>query len=199
MDLSLAAHVEAILYLKGQPLKASEIAEYALVDREKVEDALIDLMDAYAHRDSALEIVETKAGYALQLRGGLQDLVQRIVPVDLSVGELRSLAAIALQGGISQTKLIEVRGSGAYDHVKELVLQGFVRKRRLKDSRSFWLQVTEKFHQYFEIDRLPQPFDSGSEQIPLEFEEDEPPTFEEDGEGSESMGESADGAEVSET
>ena len=32
---------------------------------------------------------------------------------------------------------------------------GFVRKRRQSDGRSFWLQVTNKFHQHFEIEDLP--------------------------------------------
>ena len=33
---------------------------------------------------------------------------------------------------------------------------GFIRKRRQKESRSYWLQVTDKFHQYFQLDQLPQ-------------------------------------------
>jgi segregation and condensation protein B len=34
------------------------------------------------------------------------------------------------------------------------VEQGFVRKRRQTDGRSYWLEVTDKFHQYFEIEQL---------------------------------------------
>ncbi|NES67406.1 MAG: SMC-Scp complex subunit ScpB, partial [Okeania sp. SIO2D1] len=66
------------------------------------------------------------------------------------------LAAIALKGGISQSELVDIRGSGVYQHVPELVTLGFVRKRRQKESRSYWLQVTDKFHQYFQLDQLPQ-------------------------------------------
>jgi segregation and condensation protein B len=69
---------------------------------------------------------------------------------------LRTLAAIALKKGIAQTELVELRGSGAYQHVQELVELGFVRKRRQPESRSYWLQVTDKFFQYFQLDQLPQ-------------------------------------------
>jgi segregation and condensation protein B len=149
--LSLARTIEAILYLKAQPLTVSELAEYARCDRAAVEEGLIELMADYAHRDSALEIVETPNGYALQLRETFHHLIQELLPADLGVGALRTLAAIALKGKITQTDLVEIRGSNAYQHVQELVELGFVRKRRQSDGRSYWLQVTDKFHQYFQI------------------------------------------------
>ncbi len=156
MAVSLAAKIEAILYLKGQPLTLAEIAQFAGCDRPTAEEGLIALITDYAHRDSALEVVETPKGYSLQLREAFHDLVQTLVPVDLGVGALRTLAAIALRGPISQTDLVELRGSGAYQHVQALVEQGFVRKRRQSDGRSFWLQVTDKFYQYFQIEQLPK-------------------------------------------
>ncbi|MEM8602439.1 MAG: SMC-Scp complex subunit ScpB [Cyanobacteria bacterium P01_H01_bin.121] len=153
MQASLSAQIEAILYLKAKPLTSNAIAEYAQCDRATVEDALIQLMDDYAHRDSALEVLETADGYSLQLRAAFQPLVQELIPLDIGVGALRTLAAIALKGDISQTELVELRGSGAYNHVHDLVDQGFVRKRRQKEGRSFQLQVTEKFYQYFQVDK----------------------------------------------
>ena len=158
----LASQIEAILYLKGHPLPLSKIAEYAGCDRNDAEEGLLELMDDYAHRDSALEVIQTPQGYILQLRSVFHHLVEALVPVDLGVGALRTLAAIALKGPISQSELVELRGSGVYQHVPELVSQGFVRKRRQSDGRSYWLQITNKFYQYFQLDRLPQPFDTPS-------------------------------------
>ncbi len=156
----LASTIEAILYLKAQPLSIAEIAEAAACDRDSAEEGLLELMADYAHRDSALEIVETPNGYGLQLREAFQHLVQIMVPADLGIGELRTLAAVAIKGPIAQTDLVELRGSGAYQHVQELVLQGFVRKRRQSDGRSYWIQVTDKFHQYFQLNQLPQSFET---------------------------------------
>lgn len=161
----LASRIEAILYLKAQPLTIAKLAEYARCEREEVEEGLIELMADYAHRDSALEVVETPDGYCLQLRETYQDLVQTLVPVDLGVGALRTLAAIALKGSITQTDLVELRGSGAYQHVQELVSLGFVKKRRQSDGRSYWLQVTDKFYQYFQVDKLPHPVNSANQQL----------------------------------
>lgn len=167
----LSSKIEAILYLKAQPLTIAKLAEFADCERSAAEEALLELMSDYAHRDGALEIIETPNGYCLQLRESFHGLIQRLIPVDLGLGALRTLAAIALQGSISQTRLVELRGSGAYQHVQELVSLGFVKKRRQSDGRSYWLQVTEKFHQYFQVDQLPQLVEPSSQPvIPEELE-----------------------------
>jgi segregation and condensation protein B len=155
----LANTIEAILYLKAQALSLSEIAECANVDRETAEEGLLDLMADYAHRETALEVVEINGDYSLQLREDFQTLVQTMIPADIGKGALRTLAVVALKGPIIQTELINLRGSTAYQHVQELVEQGFIRKRRRSDGRSYWLQVTDKFHQYFQLNQLPGNLD----------------------------------------
>lgn len=152
----LAARVEAVLYLKAQALQAKEIAEILGCTRVAVQNALLDLMDAYAHREGALEVIETPAGYSLQLRSQFESLIGTLVPAEIGLGCLRTLAAVALKSPIVQTELIELRGSGVYQHVAELVEMGFVSKRRQSEGRSYWIEVTDKFHQYFEIDSVTQ-------------------------------------------
>jgi segregation and condensation protein B len=152
--LKLSTQIEAILYIKAQPLSLDDIALYAGCEKEQAEDAMIELMNDYAHRESALEVVETPTGYSLQLRESFQQFLEALIPSELGTGNLRTLAAIALKGPILQTDLIELRGSSAYQQVQELVELGFVRKRRQTEGRSYWLEVTPKFHQYFEVDQL---------------------------------------------
>lgn len=153
--LNLTTQIEAILYLKGKPLSLSEIVEYAKCTQDEAQSTIIKLMSDYAHRDSALEVVETPTGYSLQLRASCQGLLENLVPAELSTGTLRTLAAITLKNPILQSELINLRGSSAYDHVNQLVELGFIRKRRQEEGRSYWLEVTNKFHQYFEINHLP--------------------------------------------
>jgi segregation and condensation protein B len=150
--MKLATKIEAILYLKGQPLSLNEIAQWSNCELETAQEAIVELMSDYAYRDSALEVVETENGYSLQLRSTFDSLMDDLIPAELKTATLRTLAAIALKNPILQTDLIEMRGSSAYQHVQELVELGFIRKR--KQGRSYWLEVTEKFHQYFEIDQL---------------------------------------------
>ena len=150
-SLSLPARLEAILYLKGRPLSLAELADIAGMEREETELALITLMADYAHRDTALEIHQEGQRYSLQLRGDLGDLVQNLLPVDLSTAALRTLATIALKKRILQSELVELRGSGAYEHIKELLAQDFIERRRQSEGRSYWLSLSEKFHRTFAV------------------------------------------------
>jgi segregation and condensation protein B len=157
LSLSLPARLEAILYLKGRPLSLADLAEIAAVSREQAELALITLMADYAHRDTALEIRQDGQSYSLQLRESLGDLVQDLLPIDLSTAALRTLATIALKKRILQSDLVDLRGSGAYDHIKELLAQGFIERKRQSEGRSYWLSLSEKFHRTFAVqaDELP--------------------------------------------
>ena len=151
--LSQSARLEAILYLKGRPVSLSELASLSGLTPEEAELALITLMADYAHRDTALEIFQDGQSYSLQLRQGLNDLVQVLLPVDLSTAALRTLATIALKKRILQSDLVELRGSGAYDHIKELLAQNFIERKRQSDGRSYWLTLSEKFHRTFALDQ----------------------------------------------
>ncbi len=150
-QISLPARIEAILYLKGRPTSSKEMAELLDKDIAEVEKALWELKAGYAQRDTALEINESKNFYSLELRQGLGELVQDLLPADLSIATLRTLATVALKKKILQSELVELRGSGAYDHIKELLAQNFIDRKRQNEGRSYWITLSEKFHRTFSV------------------------------------------------
>ncbi len=149
--MSLPARLEAILYLKGRPVALKEIAELVHESESSVEQAMLALMAGYAQRDTALNIHENKNLYSLELKAGLGELVQDMLPVDLSTATLRTLATIALKKRILQSDLVDLRGSGAYEHIKELIAQNFIDRKRQNEGRSYWLTLSEKFHRTFSV------------------------------------------------
>lgn len=149
MDTTLKGKIEAVLFLTGRALQVGEIAEQLAEPVEVVEEALLALIHDYACRDdSALEIDDVD-GYILQIKDEYSPVVNQMVPIELSVAALRTLSAIALHGPILQSDLITIRGGAAYDHIKELLSHKLVSKRR-KD-RSYMLNVTPTFHEYFKL------------------------------------------------
>ncbi len=139
------------MYLKGRPVSLKELSELSQEPVSSIEEGIITLMASYAQRDSALSVQENKGRYSLQLRHGLGDLVKNLLPVDLSVATLRTLATIALKKRILQSDLVDLRGSGAYDHIKELIDQDFIEKKRQNEGRSYWITLSEKFHRTFSV------------------------------------------------
>jgi segregation and condensation protein B len=107
------------------------------------------LMQEYASRNTALEILELKdERYVMQLKAEFTPHVKRLVRKPLlSTGPLKTLAYIALRQPVSQKRVVEVRGRHAYGHIKLLKEMGLIVSER--KGRSAVLKTTEYFADYF--------------------------------------------------
>ncbi len=135
----LKSRIEAVLFITARAISLDEIATILDEETEKIEEAILELIMDYASRDGALEI-DDENGYILQVKEEHMDLVELLCPVDLRPATFRTLSVIALKEPLRQTALIELRGSTAYDHIKELVDKGLISKTRDKNGRSFNLE-----------------------------------------------------------
>jgi segregation and condensation protein B len=144
------ALMEAALYVAGRPLDLNELcAVLGSRSKKKAKKFVTMLMQEYATRNTALEILELKdERYVLQLKATFTPLVKKLVnrPL-LSSGPLKTLSYIAYRQPISQKRVIEVRGQHAYGHIKLLKEMGLVAAER--SGRSMSLRTTDYFADYF--------------------------------------------------
>lgn len=146
---TLKGRVEAVLFMTGKALSVLEIAQMIDAPYEETEFALMELMGDYNFREgSSLEIDDTD-GYILQVKEEYGDMVNKMMPLEMSAAELRTLSAIAIKAPVLQSDLIEWRGSVAYDHIANLLKHKLITKRR--EGRSYQLNVTRHFHEYFKL------------------------------------------------
>ena len=140
-----------MLYLKGRPVTKKSLTELTNSDINSVSEAIKGLKLKYAESNSALEILENKSSISLELKQGLNDFVEDLLPAELKTSVLRTLATVAIKKKILQSDLIILRGSGAYEHIKELLDKKFIIKRKQKEGRSYWISLSEKFFQTFAV------------------------------------------------
>lgn len=146
---TLKGRVEAVLFMTGKALSLHEIAQMIDAPYEETEFALMELMGDYNFREgSSMEIDDTD-GYILQVKEEYNDMVNKMMPLEMSAAELRTLSAIAIKAPVLQSDLIEWRGSVAYDHIATLLQHKLITKRR--EGRSYQLNVTRHFHEYFKL------------------------------------------------
>ena len=150
-DIDLITRIEAVLYLKGRPITKKDLSEITNSDINSINNAIKDLKNKYSNPKSAIELNEVNNSFCLELKSTLNDFVEDLLPSDLKTSELRTLATIAIKKKILQSDLILLRGSGAYEHIKELLEKKLIVKRKQKDGRSFWLSLSEKFFQTFAV------------------------------------------------
>ena len=150
-DIELLTKIEAVLYLKGRPVTKKNLSEITNADINLVEIAIEELKRKYSDLKSALKINENKSSISLELKQSLNEFVEDLLPAELKTAVLRTLAVIAIKKKILQSDLILLRGSSAYEHIKELLDKKFIQRRRQKDGKSFWLSLSEKFYQTFAV------------------------------------------------
>ena len=151
--MELKSRIEAVLFVTGKAVTIEEIANILETDAQETEEAMLDLIYDYSSRDGALEI-DDENGYIIQVKEEFSDITNKLCPVDISSAVLKTLTVITLKElkePIRQSDLKELRGSNAYEHVQELVKQGFVSRHKDKNGRSFILKTTPKFLEYFKI------------------------------------------------
>lgn len=146
-DLAL---VEAALYVAGRPLGLSDLCSVLKTrSKNKAKKLVKMLMQEYANRNTALEILELKdERYVLQLKTEFTPQVKKLVKRPLlSIGPLKTLSYIALRQPVSQKTVIEVRGRHAYGHIRLLKEMDLVTSER--KGRSSILRTTDYFADYF--------------------------------------------------
>ena len=148
--MSLKSRVEAVLFITARAAEPQEIADILNEEVEKVEEALLDLIMDYSARDGALEI-DDENGYIIQIKSDYMDIVEKLVPVELTPAILKTLSIIAIKEPVLQSELIDLRGSTAYDHIKELLKKGLIIRRKDANTRSYRIKTTDKFAEYFKL------------------------------------------------
>ncbi len=142
--------IEAALYVAGRPLDLNTLGSVIKTrSKRRVQQLARTLMEDYRKRDTALEILQLEdKRFVLQLKAEYTPAVRRLsIRPLLSTGPLKTLSYIAYRQPVLQTQVIEVRGSHAYLHLKQLEDLGLI--TREKAGRTSVLRTTDFFADYF--------------------------------------------------
>lgn len=148
----LQAMLEAALFTTAQPLTLDALCELLDVSRKACLEGLVSLVQRHeGNPDSGLEVARSEEGWIMQVKGAYQPVVDRLLPSDLAQAVLKTLTFIAMRQPVLQRDVVDVRGSGAYDHIRDLVERGLVRKT--PQGNSALLELGPRFGDYFRIDK----------------------------------------------
>jgi segregation and condensation protein B len=150
-ELTPKLQVEALLFSSGKTMSEEQLANLTKLDPRTVKKALQDLEKEYAERDSAIIIFNDPTGWKMMVRDLYVQTVKNIVAdTELTRACMETLAVIAYKyPKVLQSEVIDIRGSGAYEHMAELEKLGFI--SREPSGRSYAVKLTEKFFNYFDV------------------------------------------------
>ncbi|MBT4445885.1 SMC-Scp complex subunit ScpB [archaeon] len=147
----LKLKIEAVLFAVGKEISPEKIASLTESEIVQVEEQLVILQTEYAQRDHSLQINHREDGmWKLTVRDAYIPLVSSIVEsTEIDGALMQTLAVIAWKYPVVQSEIVKMRGSSAYEHMRELVEQGFIIKERF--GRTYRVRLTKKFFQYFDL------------------------------------------------
>jgi segregation and condensation protein B len=151
----VAARIEAALYSAGRPLSVDELIKASGTNsKEKTLRIVGDLVKKTKATFKAIEIAQLEDGtYVLQLRPEYTPLVRKFAQHPLvPSAALKTLSYIAYEQPVTSKRLVQIRGSQVYSHVKILEQLQFVEHESLGRLKVY--RTTPKFQNYFGITDL---------------------------------------------
>ncbi len=162
LETDLPSLLEAYLFVATEPVQAAEIARVLQLDAAAVEEALEDMVNAYARRiNSGLHVVRIAGGYQMATRPALAVGIGRLLAAPsqksrLSKPALETLAIIAYQQPVTQAEIEAVRGVSADGVLKTLAERQLIAEAGRKEvaGRPILYATTPDFLHYFGLHTL---------------------------------------------
>ena len=151
----IAARIEAALYSAGRPLSVDELVRASGTNsKEKTLRVVSDLVKKTKAAFKAIEIAQLEDGtFVFQLRPEYAPLVRKFAQHPLiPSASLKTLTYIAYEQPVTSKRLVQIRGSQVYSHVKILEQLQFVEHENLGRLKVY--RTTPKFQNYFGITDL---------------------------------------------
>ncbi len=162
LETDLPPLLEAYLFVATEPVQAADIARSLQVDPAAVEEALEDMVNAYARRiNSGLHVVRIAGGYQMATQPALALGIGRLLAAPnqkarLSKPALETLAIIAYQQPVTQAEIEAVRGVSADGVLKTLAERQLIAETGRKEvaGRPILYATTPDFLHYFGLHTL---------------------------------------------
>ena len=151
-DEDAMARLEASLYSAGRPLTIEELIRASGTEsRTKTLALMTTLVKKTKSVFRALEVASLPDGsYVFQLKPEFNTVIRKYASKPLlPTATLKTLSYIAYMQPVSSKRLVEVRGSGVYMHLKLLQQLDYIEHQNVGRLKIY--NTTEKFQRYFGI------------------------------------------------
>ncbi len=147
-EIALETLLEATIFSAGRSLRGEELSELLGYPIEEVKESLQSLIaTSKRRRGSALQMVEVAGRFAIEVKPSIADHLPKKAKSEIPQKLLKAAALIAYHQPMPQSRLVELLGQKAYDHIRELAQAGLVDRRRNGNTRR--LTTTLRFSEVF--------------------------------------------------
>jgi segregation and condensation protein B len=147
-EIPLETLLEATMFSAGRSLTPEELSGSLGYEEEEITEALLVLQSTLKRRrGGAIQAVEIGGRWAIEVKPAIANHLPTDTKSDLPGKLLKAAALIAYHQPMPQSRLVELLGQRAYDHIRELAQAGLVNRRR--DGNTRRLTTTRRFSEVF--------------------------------------------------
>lgn len=147
-EVPLETLLEATLFSAGRSMNMNELSEQLGYDEEEITEAMTNLQATVKRRrGGGLQVVEIGGKWAMEVKPIIANHLPKETKSELPPKLLKAAALIAYHQPMPQSRLVELLGQRAYDHIRELAQAGLIGRRR--DGNTRRLTTTRRFSEMF--------------------------------------------------
>ena len=147
-EVPLETLLEAPLFSAGRSMNMNELSEQLGYDDEEITEAMTNLQATVKRRrGGGLQVVEIGGKWAMEVKPIIANHLPKETKSELAPKLLKAAALIAYHQPMPQSRLVELLGQRAYDHIRELAQAGLIGRRR--DGNTRRLTTTRRFSEMF--------------------------------------------------
>jgi len=151
----ITARIESALYSAGRPLSIDELLRASGTNsKSNTRTVINELVKKTKSVFAAIEITELADGtFVLQLKPRYTPLIRKFAQRPLiPTSALKTLSYITYEQPVTSKRLVQIRGSQVYAHLRSLKQMGFIELENLGRSKTY--RTTKKFRSYFGVTDL---------------------------------------------
>ena len=147
-EIPLETLLEATLFSAGRSMNMVELSEQLGYDEEEITEAISNLQATVKRRrGGGLQVVEIGGKWAMEVKPIIANHLPKETKSELAPKLLKAASLIAYHQPMPQSRLVELLGQRAYDHIRELAQAGLIGRRR--DGNTRRLTTTRRFSEMF--------------------------------------------------
>ncbi|MCK4635549.1 MAG: SMC-Scp complex subunit ScpB [Candidatus Moranbacteria bacterium] len=157
-EIDQVAVIESVIFMYGEAVKFSRLAEILKISEDGVCDLAKDLKIIYENRESqGLKIILDEESVQLVTHPDCAEVIDNFVKGELkkplSQAALEVLAVVAYRGPISKVDVEAIRGVNCSFTLRNLLMRGLIKKTvDESDARTHLYKITFKFLRILGID-----------------------------------------------
>jgi segregation and condensation protein B len=147
-EIPLETLLEATLFSAGRSMSVTDLSEKLGYEEEEISESIITLQSTIKRRrNGGLQVVEIGGKWAMEVKPMIANHLPKETKSELPPKLLKAAALIAYHQPMPQSRLVELLGQRAYDHIRELAQAGLIGRRR--DGNTRRLTTTRRFSEMF--------------------------------------------------